>query len=396
MPRDKSALAPIEWTTSIRAFALRGRRNWRASLLILAAAACIVAAVSILAAYDFFAPTPDREVVLPYDEFKNQLKSHNIASLTTVGMRIEGVTCRAVTERVTHQQAMKFTTALPSFGDPELEALVEATPGCGGHRVSINAERVAFRWDFIVSATPLSTFAAILAGFVIVAVATILSFPKEGSIPAHIPLQPLLTAFLTLVVAAFLFAVLAGSPPGGGDRLLPLAQGYAISWVLVFGILQTAVGIAWLMKHFVVDESALRAARWVVHVSILVLAVAIAGAITQPLYVLYPGRSNQDGAAWAILGAVPLIAIPVGIWFNTDRSHELLAQLTRPAMGLVVAGFICSGVLLGMTEEDARNGYKLLFSSMVAAQAVLAGVFIMYEASLPVVSSKSHRAQAAG
>jgi hypothetical protein len=386
--------ASIEWITSLKAFALAGRRNWKASLLILAAAGCVVAAVSILVAYDFLSPAPEREVVLPYNDFKDQLKSHNIASLTTVGTRIEGMTCKAVSEPVTRQKATRFTTALPSFGDPELEALVEAAPGCDGHPVSINPERVAFRWDFIISATPLSTFAAILAGFVIVAVATILSFPKEGSTPAHIPLQPLLTAFLTLVVAAFLFAVLAGSPPGGGDRLLPLAQGYAISWVLVFGILQTAVGIAWLMKHFVVDQSALRAARWVVHVSILVLAVAIAGAITQPLYVLYPGSALKDGAAWAILGVVPLFAIPVGIWFNRDKSHELLTQLTRPAMGLVVVGFIGCGVLLGMTEDDARNGYKLLFSSMVAAQAVLTGVFILYEASLPVVSSMRHRAQA--
>ena len=388
--REKATEQPVEPARSISGLLLAARKDWRASLLILAVTVAIVAAISIVVAYAFLAPSPKPQIALPYDVFKDELKNGNVASVSTIGSRITGVACTTVKEPGTRRQSALFSTVLPNFGDGELEALIESAR-CNGHRVAINPERVVFRWDYVLSATPLSTFAAVLAGFVIIAVATILSLPKEGSIPPYIPLQPLLTAFLTLVVAAFLFAVLAGLPAGGGDRLLPLAQGYAVSWILVFGILQTAVGISWLVKHFVVDvnqDAALRTARLVVHVSIVVLAVAIAGAVTQPLYVLYPDRAIEDGAAWAIVGIVPLVAIPVGIWFNRGRDHKLVRHLTTPALGLVILAFLGAGVLLGSTEDDVRNGYKVLFSLMVAAQVVLGGVFTLYEAALPFGGSR--------
>jgi hypothetical protein len=362
--------------------------SWNQTVKRVTLAGIVVVALTIVAAY-LVGPSPDVRVVLPYDVFKAQLKNHNIASLTTVGTRIEGVTCSSVKEPGTPRVATLFATTSPAYGDPELEALVEASPGCNGGGVSINPQRVAFRWDFIPSATPLSTFSAVLAGFVIIAVATILSFPTEGKTPPHIPLQPLLTAFLTLVVAAFLFAVMTGIPPGGGDLLLPLAQGYAISWLLVFGILQTVVGIAWLMKHFDMEASALRAARWVVHVGVLVLGIAIAGAITQVLYVLYPDRVVEDFAAWAFVSAVPLLGVPIGVRLNRDHSEKLLSDLTLPALGLVVAGLLGCTLLLGISEEQARDAYKVLFSLMVGAQVVLAVTVVLYEASLPVIPTRT-------
>lgn len=362
--------------------------GWNQTIKRVTLAGIVVVALTIVGAY-LVAPSPAVRVVLPYDMFKAQLKNHNLASLTTVGARIEGVTCTSVKEPGTQRVATLFATTPPSYGDPELEALVEASPGCNGQGVSVNAQRVAFRWDFIPSATPLSTFSAVLAGFVIIAVATILSFPTEGKTPPHIPLQPLLTAFLTLVVAAFLFAVMTGIPPGGGDLLLPLAQGYAISWLLVFGILQTVVGIAWLMKHFDMEASALRAARWVVHVGVLVLGIAIAGAITQALYVLYPDRLVEDFAAWAFVSAVPLLGVPIGVRLNRGHPEKLLSDLTLPALGLVVAGLLGCTLLLGISEQQARDVYRILFSLMVGAQVVLAATVVLYEASLPIVPKQT-------
>jgi hypothetical protein len=387
-PESPAHKAPPARALSLPARVLESWSNWNQTIKRVTLAGIVVVAVTILAAY-LVAPSPDVRVVLPYDVFKVQLKNHNVASLTTVGTRIEGVTCSSVTEPGTARAATLFATTSPAYGDPELEALVEASPGCNGRGVSVNAQRVAFRWDFIPSATPLSTFSAVLAGFVIIAVATILSFPIEGKIPPHIPLQPLLTAFLTLVVSAFLFAVMTGIPPGGGDLLLPLAQGYAISWLLVFGILQTVVGIAWLMKHFDMEASALRAARWVVHVGVLVLGIAIAGAITQALYVLYPDRVIEDGAAWAFVSIVPLLAVPIGVRLNKGGSEKLLSELTLPALGLVVAGLIGCTLLLGISEEQARDGYKVVFSLMVAAQMVLAVTVVLYEAGLPIITKRA-------
>ena len=82
----------------------------------------------------FFSPAQPATVTLPYDVFKQQVAADNVASVTTTGDAITGVTKKSVKEPSGGVSATHFTTQRPSFADDSLEPLLEL------HGVTINAK----------------------------------------------------------------------------------------------------------------------------------------------------------------------------------------------------------------------------------------------------------------
>jgi hypothetical protein len=320
-----------------------------------------------------------------YSIFRLEVGFHNVTTVTSDGDVLH-VTARTVLSIKGEARPTSFITTLPSFGDPGLEGALEAD------HVAVQAGPPPFVWDIVAAATPLSTLAAILAGFVLIAIVAILTFPPRGTIPPNDPLHPLLTAFLTLIVASFLFGVLAGDDSGGGTQLAPLVQGYAISWIFAFGVLQTAIGIAWLLSDYDVTPNVVIAARRVARVTMGILAASLAGVLAQPLFVLEPGHAPRNLVIWGAITLMSLTALPVGYslyWVGgdplDDHSLWLLKRLTLVALGFVCLATVCFGVLSTIDEPNVRSSFHLIFSGLAGGQLLFAGLIVVYEMSLPRV-----------
>ena len=157
-----------------------GRRTWLIAAVITVTGLGFVTAV----AADDIGKAVGMQIVLPYSAFKAQVKADNVRSVTTSGGTLEGETRKPVQEPGSTTVSTSFTTRLPSFGDPTLEAALESD------KAQINPGRASFTWDVAATASPLSTLAAVLAGFVLIAIVAILTFPPSGPIPKHDPLHP--------------------------------------------------------------------------------------------------------------------------------------------------------------------------------------------------------------
>lgn len=360
--------------------------------------ALILGALGLLAVVILFDRGTDTQaqIALPYDVFKSQVLEHNVASIATIGNIVDGSTRRPIAEPGTGRLSTSFTSQLPTFADAELEPALEAD------KALINSARESFTWDVVPAAPSLSTLSAVLAGFVLIAVVAILTFPPRGPIPTHDPLHPMLAAFITLVVAALLYAVLAGGGSSGGTHLAPLAEDYVVSWILAYGVLQTSVGIAWLLRDYGVADDAVRAARLMVHTAVVVLAASLAGILVQPLYVLYPTSAVANGIAWGVTAALPVLAgllgesaasATAGSDAATARAQlRRLKQMTPVALALLVAAVVGFGVISGSSEETVRQGgYRTVFSVLVAAQVLLAWLVFRYELVLPRNSDRAER-----
>ena len=387
--------AGMDLTLVLQRWLRRWRENDRNLLTLLLIASVIAAGLFAILMVQRFTPNPAELTRIPYSDFKAHLSS--VAEVSTARNNIDGEMRSPLTLKGFKKPVRSFTTQIPSYGDPNLESELE-----GVHAV-INEQKIVFDWDVVQSATPFATLAAILAGFVVIAIVAILTFgPTAGAAEQqYAPLVPFLAAFFTLILAAFLFSVLAGSGAAGGNRLLPLAEGSCLSWIYGGGVVQTCGGIAWLMTDYQVSsavEPVNRTARWIVHLGVGLAAIATSGILVQPLYVLYSDQGAEGNAAWALTAALPIVAIPIGARFrkrvlagevnrasgkSQTASLVLLKYTTWLAIALVLVMTVGYGAASGSTEQVIRSSYGLLFGLMVLAQIALCGLFAAYEASLP-------------
>ncbi|HEV2952570.1 MAG TPA: ATP-dependent zinc metalloprotease FtsH [Candidatus Dormibacteraeota bacterium] len=104
---------------------LRAPRFWITLLIILG--------LNIFVTNVLFAPPAPKSVAIPYNIFKGQVLAGNVTGVTSTGTVITGTTRTAIgaTAKST-DTANHFSTVLPAFADPGLEALLEE------HGVTIN------------------------------------------------------------------------------------------------------------------------------------------------------------------------------------------------------------------------------------------------------------------
>jgi hypothetical protein len=355
-------------------------RNTRRSPLraALGVGSTVLGVLAIVGFVGLFAPPPEPQVVLAYGDFKQQVKARNVIEIWTSGNAVEGDLHRQIRQANSTKVAKTFRTTIPGSGDPALVGDLELAG------VQVNPPRTSFSWDFIVSAPAFSTLAAVLAGFVIIAIVAILTFPPAGSIPKHVPLAPLLTAFLSLVVASFLFAVMAGFSTAG-TSLASHAEGFCLSWILALGVVQTCVGITWLLMSYDMPREVLRPALWIVDCTVGVAAAATSGVLVLPLYELYGNEVIRNGIAWVVIFGVLLLSIPIGHRWRSMGQLPLIQWLTLPALIAVLAVAAAFGALTALGGSAVRDVYAWAFGSLVVAEVALGALFAAYEAGVPIV-----------
>ncbi|HSP65980.1 MAG TPA: ATP-dependent metallopeptidase FtsH/Yme1/Tma family protein, partial [Candidatus Deferrimicrobium sp.] len=89
--------------------------------------------INILFTNVFFATTPPKSVVIPYDVFIQQVKSDNVTTVTSTSEAITGTTKKAVAAGSGQGTATNFSTQRPSFASDDLLGLLET------HKVTIDA-----------------------------------------------------------------------------------------------------------------------------------------------------------------------------------------------------------------------------------------------------------------
>jgi cell division protease FtsH len=105
---------------------MRSPRFWVVLLLLLG--------LNIIITNVFFGPSQPATVALSYNDFKTQVTTDNVVSVTTTGDAITGVTRKPAKESSSKTTATHFTTQRPSFATDDLVALLEA------HGVVVNAK----------------------------------------------------------------------------------------------------------------------------------------------------------------------------------------------------------------------------------------------------------------
>jgi hypothetical protein len=308
----------------------------------------------------------------PYSTFKSMVEHQQVASL--VSNKAQGDLVTFVTT-----DGHYHTTRFPAYTDQSLETVLES------RGVVINDPKMAIApWDIVSSAAPFALFGAVMAGFVFIALIGILTQPPRGPgfpIPAA-PLAALIQAFLSLVAAAFLLSVLAGGSAAAG-RLMPIVEGFTLSWLLALGVVQTAVAIAWVMSEYKVDRRVVAAANFIVIFGIGLAAVSTAGIIVTPLY---ESETSPQTAAliWLLMAAPFVVSLWLGRRWRTKTGEAGIYWLNNPALGgvvIVTVAYLLVSAFL--TDSALRSHLGAAILAMELAQLGLAGLFAGYSASLP-------------
>jgi len=179
-------------------------------------------------------------------------------------------------------------------------------------------------WSLISSASTLSGFSAVLAAFMFAALVLLLTRELreysrgrfQSAIDPQIgrPVAFMFGAFFSLVMAAFLFAAMTGEE---ADRANPkqFLEGALPSLVLTLGVVQMAVGLAWLLTVRGLLGVPTDLARLVVHATVILAGFFLTGVVVSPLLqrLVDPGLAVNTWVAWLILMGIIVAAIPVGV-----------------------------------------------------------------------------------
>jgi hypothetical protein len=196
----------------------------------------------------------------------------------------------------------------------------------------------------------------------------------------------LLASFLSLVVAALLFSILAGEP--GERRLRPLVETACISWIMSLAVVQMTVSIAWLLRAYRADDVVVRFARYLVHVAIAAAALGVSGILSAPLFLGLESQPIVAESIWAVTGSLLLISIPAGILRRRARPIANLERANLPALISVVCMGLVYGLIAALPDNAVRDIYRqpLGYIAMLLSVGVLGLLFTLYEGSLPELS----------
>jgi len=340
----------------------------------------VIAPVLYILALVIFVPPTPLPVHERYDTFKQQLARGSVQWVSTAN------TGQFMTVGLTSGQ--EVVTRRPQFEDPNLEHQLEA----GNIQINPMAH-TSLAWDIVVSASPFGTLSAVLAGFVFIGIIGILTLPPHGderprpklavlNEKIRLPLISLVQAFLTLVDAAFLFAVLAGESNGAG-RIGPIFEGFSPSWLLALGVVQMAVAIAWILDRYELDRRIVLTGNWIVYFAVGLALVSTAGVLVTPIYDVPSVSGVEAGILWGV-AAVPVFASMAIGWRWNVRSSITPYHLTWPmivAVAFVTAAYVALTAFAG--ENDFTNNFRLFFLLAVGSQVALSALSGLYLASLP-------------
>lgn len=246
-----------------------------------------------------------------------------------------------------------------------------------------------FGWSIVASAGSLSAVAGVLAGFVFAAIVAMLTTPPRRAdltpAPPTSALSVLFGAFFSLVVAAVLFAVLAGSG-ANIQQYRPWVEGYCLIWILCLGVVQLAAGIRWLLSDYGVDAEMRVIGRALIVAAIAISAIAVAGVLTQPAYVHHSQHVVRDGLLW--LGNAAIIV--ASIFVRRKRVTDL-ADVTLVAIVAVVLMAVAYGVTSSLMDAWVKTAYHtpLGLAAAAVSAVVLSFLFGGYLKGSPPRSSGS-------
>ncbi len=200
------------------------------------------------------------------------------------------------------------------------------------------------------------------------------------------PIAFMFAAFFSLVMAAFLFAAMTGEE---ADKANPkqFIQGALPALVLTLGVVQTAVGLSWLLKVRDLLGVPTDLARLVVHASVILTGLFLTGVVVSLLLqsLVDPGFALSPLIAWLILMGVIVAAIPVGILCRRPLGRYLwqdqvvrivnvgsLAVSVAAAVGWSALSSVSRCVVLPL--YDSSSGNLILLASFVVVMVMLAAL----------------------
>lgn len=255
-------------------------------------------------------------------------------------------------------------------------------------------------WSLISSALALSGFSAVLAAFMFAGMVLLLTRELrqysggrlQSAIDPQIgrPIAFMFAAFFSLVMAAFLFAAMTGEE---ADKANPkqFIEGALPSLALTLGVVQMAVGLAWLLT--VRDLLGIPAdlARLVVHATIVLAGVLLTGVVVSPLLqrLVDPGFAVDTWVSWLVLMGLIVAAIPVGVLSRRPVGRllwqdQIVRLVNVGSIGTSVVAALCWTVLTGVS----RCAVLPLYDSIGGNLIVLAffGVVMLMLAALEVAT----------
>ncbi|TMG60717.1 MAG: hypothetical protein E6H86_12835 [Chloroflexi bacterium] len=229
------------------------------------------------------------------------------------------------------------------------------------------------------------------------------------------PVAFMLGSLFCLIVAAFLYAAMAGDyqDPNNPD-VKQFVEGAMPSLALSLGVVQLAVSLAWLVQVRALAGLPPTLAHRIVDASVVIASVFMTGVVISPLFQIPQIRATVPGQRWLWLGlaCALLVSIPLG-WMGRrvfdDQAEDRLAQVgfgTKLATDrdqvirvVTVASVVVStlaaiawNVITSFDASDLNGlytfpGYWLL----VLLAAVAIGMFSGLEAAMPSAESKRTR-----
>ncbi len=247
-----------------------------------------------------------------------------------------------------------------------------------------------FTWDIVKSADSFVILASILAAFAFAALVILTTSQQHtgSQLEKTFAIQVLLEAFFSLVVASFLFAVLAGRE-GAVMLYRPFAEGYAASWTLSLSTVQLCASAVWLLRDYGVDEGVLQTGRFIVYGAVAITSLSVIGVAVAPMFQHSVRVTRRLVLQWLVPSALPAAGVLVG-WSSHSRNWIVLSPtlgswLAAASVAAVLLMAAVTGVLESLHENQVGRlytnvtGYGLMLLSMV----LLAALYTVYIASLP-------------
>ena len=195
----------------------------------------------------------------------------------------------------------------------------------GGATVAVGG----ISWDVIDSASSFSTFSSVLAAFMFAGIVLLITRELHGARGALEPkLDPpqqisppivlMLGAFFQLVVAAFLFAAMAGDTGKQGfEQFVQAAMPCA---TLALGVVEMSVALMWVLSIRLLSRSALEISAAVIFGAIVIAAFFLSGVVLSPA--IQPSdaplvhlAAGDAGTAWiaaSVVGSIFSVGLGLG------------------------------------------------------------------------------------
>jgi hypothetical protein len=254
-------------------------------------------------------------------------------------------------------------------------------------------------WTVVASSTPFSNFAAVLAALMFAAMVLLLTREVQvgpegkllGASTEHsieIPLTFMFGSFFSLVVAAFLFAAMAGDQEPL-SQVKQFVEGSMPALILSFGVVQMAVALSWLLAQRKQLGIPLELSQWVVHATVIIAAFFLAGIVVSPLTLVKSDFLGGAFVTWVVLGFVIASSVALGrvgreSLIKFIGAAKMIRYVNFAAVAIAVFSAVLWNILSGVHDGDLGWVYKSPGGIVVFLFAVVALTwFSALEIALP-------------